>query len=297
MAVDTDTVQETEATTEQAAADSTLEQEVVAAEAVAETTPEPEAKAAETTTEAPATADATASIPGWDHDRQRRDEEAAEKRKELIRKEVAQQVAEVLALNGATTDQKQAIDDGADIQKLLDDAERLSDEAQKKAEEDPYESAKLSAAAAKAATQANRKMLALNTQQAAVLKAREADEVRKATISAEWQEFQKRNPDIPVKDAQTLADECYLKAADGGYEGKNLRTRANEIFLEKLPTLKKSSTHAKPVPQTTKPKTATSASVSKPAGTKVTPSGSGVRPSAQQMGDAAAVLGKQLRGH
>lgn len=127
------------------------------------------------------------------------------------------------------------------------------------------------------------------------LKAYDTQDADARKVADDWRKWSAANPEVPVDQAQGLVQQCLAEAAQKGYSGPAQQTRANELFTERLATLKKT-----PSPTTTTPQTAPAARVSTPAGVRVTPANSGVRtstpPPQASTARAAGNLGRRMLG-
>lgn len=292
MAVDTEQVQETEATTEQAAAaDSTTqttEQEIPAADAADATKV---ADAADAVTEATTISE----IPGttWDPERQKRDQEKAEREAKRIADLVKKQVDEELARRGTTTTQTQSADELAQADALDAEARQLRAEASKLLREANLEG---SADKADAADEKREKAAQLRAAHQRKIderqRNREAQESQSASEKAALDKWLQDNPAYDAKKFIAARADAIEQAKDEGFTGPAIDVRMNQIMQPLLPTLKKSSD---PAPKQPPKKTATATGTSVPPGTQVTPVNAGARPAGLQTGQAAKILGSILR--
>lgn len=243
------------------------------AEPVAET-PEP---APEPTPEPTPTPPAAEGRPGWDKDRQKRDEERARREKERD-EEVASLKRTVEELTKAKTPPAPPPPTPDELAAMADQIADLRNPLSDKFNEE--EAAKLDATWRKATVERQRTI----DQR---LKQREDQDAAAAAHESYWRTWQSEHPDHDPAKAQALADEIYAKYSSA-YRGDVLKGVATEEFKRRVDEAKKVKPAA-PRPSAA-PKTAPPASVSAPAGTRVIPKDTGARQQPAQLKDAADVL-------
>jgi hypothetical protein len=236
--------------------------------------------APESPTEAPATTESEPSSETstettapestkWDKDRQLIDQERANLRKERERLEADR--AEIERAKSAAPTSPAPAPEPSDIAK----AESLIEEADKLDDEDPFNASKKRGEAQK---------LIIKHQKAQDA-ARQFQEQQQAAHAAYWSDFEKKNPTIPVSEAQKIVDTIADRWRKAGLTGQALATVVNGQFEEAIIARKKSPA----TPSTTQVKkpatTAAPARGNAPVG-KVVPSNSGARQQPVQQAEA-----------
>lgn len=248
------------------------------AETPAETPAEPAAEAP------PEPKPAANQRPGWDPERQKRDEERARKEKERD-DELARlkQTVEELKAAKSPPAPKPPTDD--ELATMADQIALLRDPANEKYDE--VEAAKLEASLRK---ETLRRQVDLDKR----LREREEQDAAAVAEARYWTKWQQDHPEHDAAEAKKAADAAFAKYADR-YSGNALSNRVAEVLEDRMDDFKKAKPSPTPGKSAAQVKTAPPASVSAPAGTRVIPKDSGARQTPMQLRDSETVLTAYMR--
>jgi hypothetical protein len=227
---------------------------------------EPDGQATETTETSADTK------PDWDKERQKIDQERANLQKE--RERIEREKAELEAAKAKTVTTETQVETPAPQQAEDDDLEKIEklvEEAEALADTDPYESAKKTATAQRLTLQRQKRIEAERT----------AAEQHRSAEQRYWDDFVKKNPDVPVNDAKKLADKLIAEMQTYVRPDK-LQEMVTKRFNEEVAKLKKPAPQSQTTAKPAAPKTAPAARTSAPAKTAVVNNGAREQPLQQR---------------